>query len=321
MKLGFTRADITTRGRGRQHARPAGPSARRGPHHRRAQTQQQERERLREQRCRRMPLVWREIAEQPRVIPGRIEGQYRLQHAQRGRHDRGGDQQRRSRTTQRSPQPPRQHGGGACHAPQRHDSRCGHPVRRRERPHDDHHSVIAEMRQHGAGLRELPRKLDVAHEVQHRQHPRHDCGKGDQAHPRRQHQRDSSRPPHLRRPRGRRGGRENRAGHRYRGRPDDHAQPGECGQKQRQQIDEIDRDRAADSNQTVATGSPARLGRDGVSLPVDVVGVRDRRMLDNRTEAAFGGRGQIIAPCGRRVLLPIDELPLGLKALPFGGVH
>ena len=82
-----------------------------------------------------------------------------------------------------------------------------------------------------------------------------------------------------------------------------------------------DRDRTADSNQTVATGSPARLGPDGVSLPVDVVGVRDRRMLDNRTEATFGGRRQIIAPCGRRDLLPIDELPLCLEALPFDGVH
>ena len=84
---------------------------------------------------------------------------------------------------------------------------------------------------------------------------------------------------------------------------------------------EADRDRTADSNQTVATGRPARLGRDGVSLPVDVVGVRDRRMPDNRTEAAFGGRGQIIAPCGWRDLPPFDELPLGLEALPFGGVH
>ena len=103
--------------------------------------------------------------------------------------------------------------------------------------------------------------------------------------------------------------------------PDRHAQPGEHGQEQRQTIDEADRDRTADSNQTVATGSPARLGRDGVSLPVDVVGVCDRRMLDNRAEAAFSRRGQIIAPCGRRDLLPIDELPLDLEALPFGGVH
>ena len=92
-------------------------------------------------------------------------------------------------------------------------------------------------------------------------------------------------------------------------------------QEQRQTINEVDRDRAAGGNQAVAAGGPGRLGRDGVSLPVDAVGVCDRRMRDNRTEAAFGGRGQIIAPCGRRDLLPIDELPLGLEALPFGGVH
>ena len=74
MKLGFTRADITDEGRGRQHARPAGASAVLRPHDRGAQPQQQERERLREQRGRRVPLVRREIAEQPRVIPVGLRG-------------------------------------------------------------------------------------------------------------------------------------------------------------------------------------------------------------------------------------------------------
>ena len=96
---------------------------------------------------------------------------------------------------------------------------------------------------------------------------------GDQAHPRRQ-ARSAIAPARRARGvhRGRRGGRTNRAGHRYRGRAGRHAQPGECGQKQRQQIDETDRDDAAGGHQAVAAGGPVCLGRDGVPLPVDVVG-------------------------------------------------
>ena len=102
---------------------------------------------------------------------------------------------------------------------------------------------------------------------------------------------------------------------------DEHAQPGKHGQEQRQPIDETDRDRAAGGDQAVAAGGPGRLGREGVTLPVDVVGVGDRRVLNDRAEAIFGGRGQIVAPRGWRDLLPIDELPLGLEALALGGVH
>ena len=49
--------------------------------------------------------------------------------------------------------------------------------------------------------------------------------------------------------------------------------------------------------------------------------VCDRGMRNDRTEALFGGRGQIVAPRGWRDLLPIDELPLGLEALALGDVH
>ena len=104
-------------------------------------------------------------------------------------------------------------------------------------------------------------------------------------------------------------------------RPDEHAHPGEHGQKQRQPIDETDRDRAAGGNQAVAAGGPGYVGREGVSLPVDVVGVCDRRVLDDGTEAPFRGRDQFVAPRGRRNLLPINELPPALEALALGGVH
>ena len=56
-------------------------------------------------------------------------------------------------------------------------------------------------------------------------------------------------------------------------------------------------------------------------LPVDVVGVRDRGMRDDSAEAIFGRNSQIIAPSGRRDLVAIDELPLGLETLALGGVH
>ena len=97
MKLGFTRTAVTTRdAEVSMRVRPA-----RAPRvdHTTAvtQAQQQERERFREQRGRRMPLVRREIAEQPRIIPGRVERQDGLQHAHRGLHERGGDQQNRGR--------------------------------------------------------------------------------------------------------------------------------------------------------------------------------------------------------------------------------
>ena len=105
------------------------------------------------------------------------------------------------------------------------------------------------------------------------------------------------------------------------GMPDEHAQPGKHGQEQRQPIAETDRDRAAGGDQAVATGGPRRPGREGVPLPVDVVGIRDRRMLNNRAEAAFRGRYQIIAPRGRRDPLPIAELLLGFEVLALGGVH
>ena len=192
MKLGFTRTDVTTRDAGGQYARPAGPRAARGPHDRRTQAQQQERERFREQRGRRMPLVRGEVPKQHRVIPCRVERQDGLQHAHRGRHERGGDQQRRDRCTQRPPQPPRHHGGARGDAPQRHNPRCRHPVRRRKRLHHDNHGVVTQMRLNGAGLRKLLRVPDVMRKVrvQH-QHSQHDRDKGDQAHPRRQHQRDA----------------------------------------------------------------------------------------------------------------------------------
>ena len=55
------------------------------------------------------------------------------------------------------------------------------------------------------------------------------------------------------------------------GKPDEREQPGEHGQERRQPIDEADRDRAADGNETVASGGPGRLERQGVPLPVDVI--------------------------------------------------
>ena len=93
------------------------------------------------------------------------------------------------------------------------------------------------MREHGAGLCELPCELDVGLEVRPiPQHPSHDRGKGDQAHRRRQHQRDGPQPPRARRQGQRRGARGNHASDWSGGRPDRHAQPGEHGQKQRQTI-------------------------------------------------------------------------------------
>ena len=99
------------------------------------------------------------------------------------------------------------------------------------------------------------------------------------------------------------------------------AQPGEHGQEHCQTIDDVDRDSAADGNQAVAPGSSKRLGREGVPLSVDIMGVGDVWMLDDCAEAIRSGRGQIVAPCGGRNLLPIDELPRGLEALALGGVH
>ena len=104
--------------------------------------------------------------------------------------------------------------------------------------------------------------------------------------------------------------------------PDEHAQPGEHGQEHRQTIDEADRDRATDGNEAATPDSSLRVWREGVLLPVDVMGVFDGRMLDDRAEAICRGRDQIVAPRGGRVVLPsIDKLPRGLEALALGGVH
>ena len=103
--------------------------------------------------------------------------------------------------------------------------------------------------------------------------------------------------------------------------PDERTQPGKHGQEHCQTIDEANRDSAADGNPAVAPASPARLWREGVPLAVDVMGVCDRRMLDDRAEATSCGRGQIVTPREERNLLPIDELPRGLEALALGGVH
>ena len=102
---------------------------------------------------------------------------------------------------------------------------------------------------------------------------------------------------------------------------DKRAQPGKYCQERRQTIDETDRDSAADGNQTMSPCSPEHLGCEGVPLPVNVMGVGDGRMFDDRAEAACRGHGQIVAPREGRYLLPFDELPLGLEALALGGVH
>ena len=75
--------------------------------------------------------------------------------------------------------------------------------------------------------------------------------------------------------------------------PDERDQPGQHRQERRQTIDETDRDRAADGNQAVASGGPCCLGREGVPLPVDVMGVGDGRMLDDRAEATCPAAGAV----------------------------
>ena len=103
--------------------------------------------------------------------------------------------------------------------------------------------------------------------------------------------------------------------------PDEQAQPGEHGQKQCQTINQTNRDRTTSGNPAMASGGSTRLGRECIPLTVDEMGICNDRMRDDRAEAVFRRSGQIIAPCGRRDLLPINELPFDLKTLALGGVH
>jgi hypothetical protein len=89
--------------------------------------------------------------------------------------------------------------------------------------------------------------------------------------------------------------------------PEDDEQAGERGQEHRNAIDETDRDIATDGDQSVSSCRPRRIRSEGVPLSVNVMGVSDGGMLNERTDVDFRWGGQIVTPRGGLDLLPIDK--------------